>query len=66
MHLGVIKPGEGAPHRNCAVRCLSGAVPPMVFVSAAPFVSTKSGLRDSWRSSMKTAVRLHQTCALAS
>lgn len=28
-HLGVMKPGEGATHRDCAVRCLLGDVPPM-------------------------------------
>lgn len=31
-HLGVMKPGEGPVHRDCAVRCLLGAVPPMVSV----------------------------------
>jgi hypothetical protein len=29
-HLGVMKPGEGPAHRDCAVRCLLGAVPPMI------------------------------------
>jgi hypothetical protein len=28
-HLGVMKPGEGPAHRDCAVRCLLGSVPPM-------------------------------------
>jgi hypothetical protein len=28
-HLGVMKPGEGPTHRDCAVRCLLGRVPPM-------------------------------------
>jgi hypothetical protein len=28
-HLGVMKPGEGPTHRDCAVRCLLGSVPPM-------------------------------------
>jgi len=31
-HLGVMKPGDGPLHRDCAVRCLLGAVPPMVVV----------------------------------
>lgn len=31
-HLGVMKPGEGPLHRDCAVRCLLGAVPPMISV----------------------------------
>jgi hypothetical protein len=33
-HLGVMKPGEGPLHRDCAVRCLLGAVPPMIVVRA--------------------------------
>lgn len=28
-HLGVMKPGEGPTHRDCAVRCLLGWIPPM-------------------------------------
>ena len=28
-HLGVMKPGEGATHRDCAVRCLLGRITPM-------------------------------------
>lgn len=28
-HLGVMKPGEGPLHRDCAVRCLLGRIPPM-------------------------------------
>ncbi len=31
-HLGVMKPGEGPTHRDCAVRCLLGHVPPMFVV----------------------------------
>jgi hypothetical protein len=34
-HLGVMKPGEGPLHRDCAVRCLLGAVPPMISVRGA-------------------------------
>lgn len=33
-HLGVMKPGEGPLHRDCAVRCLLGGVPPMLVVHA--------------------------------
>ena len=29
-HLGVMKPGEGPTHRDCAVRCLLGRITPMV------------------------------------
>jgi hypothetical protein len=28
-YLGVMKPGEGPTHRDCAVRCLLGRIPPM-------------------------------------
>ena len=28
-HLGVMKPGDGPTHRDCAVRCLLGEIPPM-------------------------------------
>jgi len=30
--LGVMKPGEGRPHRSCAVRCIAGGVPPLLWV----------------------------------
>ena len=30
--LGVMKPGRGKPHRACAVRCISGGVPPVLRV----------------------------------
>ena len=30
--LGVMNPGEGPLHRACAVRCLSGGVPPMLLI----------------------------------
>jgi hypothetical protein len=28
-HLGAMKPGEGRPHRGCALLCLQGGVPPI-------------------------------------
>lgn len=31
-YLGVMNPGETKPHRDCAVRCLSGGVPPLFVV----------------------------------
>lgn len=31
-YFGVMKPGEGKPHRSCAVRCISGGIPPMLEV----------------------------------
>src|SRR5438309_832251 len=30
--LGVMNPGQLTPHRACAIRCISGGVPPMLFV----------------------------------
>lgn len=33
--LGVMNPGERAVHRDCAVRCLSGGIPPMLVVRRA-------------------------------
>ena len=35
-HAGVMNPGEGKVHRDCAVRCLSGGVPPVLVEAAAP------------------------------
>jgi len=28
-YLGLMKPGHGKPHRGCAVRCISGGIPPI-------------------------------------
>ena len=44
-HLGVMKPGEGPLHRDCAVRCLLGAVPPMVVVRGASGIAAAAGAR---------------------
>lgn len=30
--LGVMKPGDGRPHKSCAVRCISGGIPPLLWV----------------------------------
>ena len=32
--LGVMNPGQLAPHRACAVRCISGGIPPVLLVRA--------------------------------
>ena len=34
-HWGVMKPGQGKVHRGCAVRCLSGGVPPLLLIRGA-------------------------------
>ena len=31
-YFGVMKPGEGKPHRSCAIRCISGGIPPVLAV----------------------------------
>lgn len=31
-YLGVMNPGEGIPHRACAIRCVSGGIPPLLRV----------------------------------
>jgi len=31
-YFGVMKPGEGKPHRSCAIRCISGGIPPILAV----------------------------------
>lgn len=33
--LGVMKPGEGKPHLDCAVRCIAGGIPPVLKVANA-------------------------------
>ena len=45
-HLGVMKPGEGPLHRDCAVRCLLGAVPPMVVVRGGSGTPRRLALVD--------------------
>lgn len=32
-YFGVMKPGEGKPHKACAIRCISGGVPPVFVVT---------------------------------
>jgi hypothetical protein len=31
-YFGVMKPGEGKPHRDCAIRCILGGIPPVMHV----------------------------------
>jgi hypothetical protein len=31
--LGVMKPGQGKPHRDCSVRCVAGGIPPVLQVT---------------------------------
>lgn len=32
-YFGVMKPGEGKPHRSCAIRCIAGGIPPVFRVN---------------------------------
>jgi hypothetical protein len=32
---GAMKPGEGKPHRDCAIRCISGGIPPIFFIKSS-------------------------------
>ncbi|MGH7595225.1 MAG: hypothetical protein ACREOI_02685 [bacterium] len=34
-YLGVMNPGEGKPHKECAIRCIGGGVPPIFVVKNA-------------------------------
>ncbi|MCR9285916.1 MAG: hypothetical protein NXI23_00855 [Bacteroidetes bacterium] len=31
-YFGVMKPGHGKPHRSCAIRCISGGIPPAFWI----------------------------------
>ncbi len=33
---GVMKPGEGKPHRSCAIRCIEGGIPPVLMAEDKP------------------------------
>lgn len=34
-YFGVMKPGEGKPHRSCAIRCIAGGIPPVFAIKDA-------------------------------
>ncbi len=36
-YFGVMKPGEGKIHKSCAIRCISGGIPPILKVKGAEF-----------------------------
>ncbi len=37
-YLGVMKPGHGKIHKSCAIRCISGGVPPILVVEDGEFL----------------------------
>ncbi|MGH7451923.1 MAG: hypothetical protein ACRENG_11285 [bacterium] len=39
-YLGVMNPGEGKPHKECAIRCISGGVPPILVVKNSESVTS--------------------------
>lgn len=45
-YLGVMKPGHLKPHRACAVRCISGGIPPVLLVRDSAGVATYYLLTD--------------------
>ena len=45
-HLGVMKPGEGPTHRDCAVRCLLGNIFPLVVVHGSRDFPARLALID--------------------
>ena len=53
-HLGVMKPGEGPTHRDCAVRCLLGRITPMLALrvtkAPGPRPQASAGGRIFWPS----------------
>jgi hypothetical protein len=34
-YFGVMKPGEGKPHRSCAIRCIAGGIPPLFSIKTS-------------------------------
>ena len=52
-HWGVMNPGDGIPHRACAIRCISGGIPPVLRTRGEDgktdyfFLSTADGSRVS-------------------
>ena len=37
-YFGVMKPGEGKTHRSCAIRCISGGIPPVFKTADGQFI----------------------------
>lgn len=61
-YFGVMNPGEGKVHRDCAVRCLSGGIPPIFAVAdfqggPATFVLTNHNQKLLPRTSLRLAAK---------
>jgi hypothetical protein len=44
--LGVMKPGEGKPHSDCAIRCIAGGIQPLLMIRDSSGAETYFVLRD--------------------
>jgi len=56
-YFGVMKPGEGKPHRDCAIRCILGGVTPMLAVKNEKGEANYYLLASSDEGSINAAVR---------
>jgi hypothetical protein len=55
-YLGVMNPGHTKPHRECAVRCISGGIPPMFVARDAQGNELKLLLTDPLGASVNQAI----------
>lgn len=55
-YLGVMNPGHTKPHRDCAVRCISGGIPPMLVARDAAGNELKLLLTDAHGAAVNQAV----------
>lgn len=46
-YFGVMKPGEGKPHSDCAIRCIAGGIQPMLMLRNSKGEETYFILRDT-------------------
>jgi len=58
---GVMKPGEGKPHRSCAIRCIAGGIPPVFHTNTENYLLVdqhKKPLKDELVSLVGEAITL--------
>ena len=56
-YFGVMKPGEGKPHRDCAIRCILGGITPMLAVKNDQGAANYYLLASSEGENINTAVQ---------
>jgi hypothetical protein len=56
-YFGVMKPGEGKPHRDCAIRCILGGITPMLAIKNEKGEANYYLLASSDGESINTAVQ---------